>query len=72
MMYDAGLTFHKKGFIAEAEYLYKHYEKGAHRPVHAFDSFVSYDINLPRKGTDGQAKYLFTKRVATPPVRLHD
>lgn len=61
MMYDAGLTFHRSGFIAEAEYLYKHYANGAYHPVHAFDSFVSYDINLPRKGADGQAKYLFTK-----------
>lgn len=48
MMYDAGMTFHKKGFIAEAEYLYKHYDKGAFRPVHAFDGFVSYDIPLRR------------------------
>lgn len=61
MMYDAGLTFHRSGFIAEAEYLYKHYANGAYHPVHAFDSFVSYDINLPRKGADGQAKYLFSK-----------
>jgi hypothetical protein len=28
-MYDAGLTFHRGGFIAEAEYLYKHYSKNA-------------------------------------------
>ena len=48
MMYDAGMTFHKKGFIAEAEYLYKHYDKGAFHPVHAFDGFVSYDIPLRR------------------------
>lgn len=46
MMYDAGLTYHHKGFIAEAEYLYKHYANGAFRPVHAFDGFVSYDIPL--------------------------
>lgn len=48
MMYDAGLTFHKKGFIAEAEYLYKHYSDGAFHPVHAFDGFVSYDIPIRR------------------------
>ena len=48
MMYDAGMTYHKKGFIAEAEYLYKHYGKGAFHPVHAFDGFVSYDIPLRR------------------------
>jgi len=43
-MYDAGLTFHKGGFIAEAEYLYKHYSKNAFHDVHAFDGFVCYDI----------------------------
>ncbi len=54
-MYDAGITFHRGGFIAEAEYLYKHYSKNAFHDVHAFDSFVSYDIpthgrkNLIRK-----------------------
>lgn len=48
MMYDAGLTFHKKGLIVEAEYLYKHYAHSAFRPVHAFDGFVSYDIPLRR------------------------
>lgn len=46
MMYDAGLTFHKKGFIAEAEYLFKHYANGEFHPVHAFDGFASYDIQL--------------------------
>ena len=44
MMYDGGLTYHKGGFIAEAEYLYKHYADHAFKGVHAFDSFVSYDI----------------------------
>ncbi len=47
-MYDAGITFHRGGFIAEAEYLYKHYSKNAFHDVHAFDSFVSYDI--PTRG----------------------
>lgn len=46
MMYDAGLTYHRRGLIVEAEYLYKHYGKGAFRPVHAFDGFASYDIPL--------------------------
>lgn len=46
MMYDGGLTFHHRRFIAEAEYLYKHYARGAFRPVHAFDGFMSYDIPL--------------------------
>ena len=45
-MYDAGLTFHKGGFIAEAEYLYKHYSRNAFHDVHAFDGFVCYDIPM--------------------------
>lgn len=53
MMYDAGLTYHRGGFIAEVEYLYKHYQDDAFKAVHAFDSFVSYDIPLRSK--------LFTK-----------
>lgn len=48
MMYDAGLTYHYKGFLAEVEYLYKHYGDGAFRAVHAFDSFASCDIPLRR------------------------
>ena len=43
-MYDGGITFHKGGFIAEAEYLYKHYSKDAFHDVHAFDGFICYDI----------------------------
>lgn len=49
MMYDAGLTYHHKGFIAEAEYLYKHYADGAFKAVHAVDCFASYDINVKNK-----------------------
>lgn len=45
-MYDAGLTFHKGGFIAEAEYLYKHYSKNAYHDVNAFNSFMCYDIPM--------------------------
>lgn len=44
MMYDADLYWHARGWHVEAEYLYKHYAHDAFRPVHAFDSFVSYDI----------------------------
>ena len=43
-MYDAGAYWHSKGWHVEAEYLYKHYADDAFRAVHAFDSFVSYDI----------------------------
>ena len=46
MMYDAGLTYHHKGFVIEAEYLYKHYADDAFHPVHAFDGFACYDIPL--------------------------
>lgn len=49
MMYDAGLTYHRGGFIAEAEWLYKHYAHGAFEPVHAVDAFVSYDIPVHHK-----------------------
>ncbi len=44
MMYDAGAYWHSNGLHLEAEYLYKHYANNAFRAVHAFDSFVSYDI----------------------------
>ena len=44
MMYDAGVNFHRKRFVAEAEYLYKHYSDDAFDAVHAFDGFVCYDI----------------------------
>ena len=44
MMYDGGITYHHGGFVAEAEYLYKHYADGAFHPVHAFDGFINYDI----------------------------
>lgn len=48
MMYDAGAYWHSHGWHIEAEYLYKHYADNAFRAVHAFDSFVSYDI--PTRG----------------------
>ena len=45
-MYDLGVTFHHGNFIAEAEYLYKHYSRNAFHDVHAFDAFACYDFNL--------------------------
>ena len=48
MMYDAGMFWHSKGWHIEAEYLYKHYSQDAFKAVHAFDSFVSYDIPVRR------------------------
>lgn len=49
MMYDAGAYWHQKGWHIEAEYLYKHYADDTFKAVHAFNSFVSYDIKV-RKG----------------------
>ncbi len=44
MMYDAGINYHAHGLHAEAEYLYKHYSHDSFHPVHAFNSFISYEI----------------------------
>ena len=49
MMYDAGMYWQSHGLHVEAEYLYKNYAHDAFKAVHAFDSFVSYDIPV-RKG----------------------
>lgn len=46
MMYDAGAYYHGNGWHVEAEYLYKHYGNDAFDAVNAFNSFISYDINL--------------------------
>ena len=46
MMYDVGLNFHRRRWMAEAEYLYKHYGRGAFAPVHAVDVMGCYDIPL--------------------------
>ena len=59
MMYDAGAYWHQNGWHVEAEYLYKHYADNAFKAVHAFDSFVSYDIKVKK----GLVKYV------TPLVR---
>ncbi len=48
MMYDAGVTYKCGNFLAEAEYLYKHYNQNAFKAVHAFDGFINYDIPLRR------------------------
>ena len=56
MMYDAGAYWHSHGWHLEAEYLYKHYAADAFRPVHAFDSFVSYDI--PVKNERSLVRYV--------------
>ena len=56
MMYDAGAYWHSHGWHLEAEYLYKHYADDAFHPVHAFDSFVSYDI--PVKNERSLVRYV--------------
>lgn len=48
-MYDAGTYYHRRGLHLEAEYLFKHYDRGTFKNVHAFDSFVSLDIPLRSK-----------------------
>lgn len=60
MMYDAGAYWHAQGWHVEAEYLYKHYADDEYKAVHAFDSFVSYDIPIRRSAV----KYI------TPLVRF--
>jgi len=62
MMYDAGTYFHQNGWHVEAEYLYKHYAKNAHKAVHALDLFASYDIAV------GGSKEKMIKKVS-PLVR---
>lgn len=49
MMYDAGAYWHSAGWHVEAEYLYKHYSADAYDAVHAFDGFISYDIQVEKK-----------------------
>lgn len=46
MHYDAGAYWHAHGWHIEAEYLYKHYSDNAFGGVHAFNSFINYDIPL--------------------------
>ncbi len=47
-MYDVGMYYNVAGFHIEGEYLYKHYQDGAFQNVHAVNSFVNYDLKLPR------------------------
>jgi len=59
LMLDMGASYHRRGFIAEAEFLYKRYANHTFRPVKAFNGFVSYDIPI--------SKGVFTK--ASPLIR---
>lgn len=47
-LYDGGITFQSGRFTLEAEYLRKHYTKGAFANVNAWDAFVCYDQPLPK------------------------
>ncbi len=47
-MYDAGVYYQTDRFHVEAEYLYKMYGHGAFKDVHALNSFVNYDLPLPK------------------------
>ena len=49
VMYDVGLTYHYRNFLAEAEYLYKTYSSNSYKDVHAVDAFMNYDIQLKNK-----------------------
>lgn len=47
-MYNVGMYYNIAGFHIEGEYLYKHYEDRAFENMHAVNSFVNYDLKLPR------------------------
>lgn len=47
-MYDAGMFYDFGSFHIEGEYLFKHYENNAFKNVHAVNSFVNYDLALPK------------------------
>lgn len=48
-MYDIGTYYHKNGWHAEVEYLYKHYAQNVFQNVHAVDAFINYDIPVKSK-----------------------
>ena len=39
---DAAVTYRCGGWLAEAEYMYKHYTGNAHRPCHSVNAYVDY------------------------------
>lgn len=47
-MYDVGLFYETGNFHIEGEYLYKVYAQNSFKDVHAVNSFVSYDVKLPK------------------------
>lgn len=44
--YDASLTWQYRRVFLEAEYLYRHYRRGVHKPTQAFDFMADYTIPL--------------------------
>lgn len=47
-MYNAGMFYDFGNFHVEGEYLFKHYEKSVFKDVHAVNSFINYDLALPK------------------------
>lgn len=49
---DAALSWSCGRFFAEAEYIYRHYTGGAHKPSHAYDFFVDYGLPVRSRIVD--------------------
>lgn len=47
-MYDMGASYEFCNFHIEGEYLFKHYGDNTFKNVHAVNSFVNYDLKLPK------------------------
>lgn len=47
-MYDIGLTWQRRRWTVEGEYLYKHYKHDAFDDVNAVDAFACYDLPLSK------------------------
>ncbi len=45
-MADASVSFSSGRWLAEAEYVYKHYTGHAHRPCHAYNVFANYTMPI--------------------------
>lgn len=56
-MYDIGTYYEFNNWHIEAEYLYKTYANNAFKDVHAFNSFVNYDLHI-RKGLFKKISFL--------------
>lgn len=47
-LYDVGMYYEFKNFHIEGEYLFKHYTNNSFSDVHAVNSFINYDLKLPK------------------------